>query len=116
MPRYVSYWVDIKKFPPMFLDAILYIKNELDQSLTVRRYYFLILFLFSKLQHKNNHLKNRSCREGICGSCAVNCDGLHTLACINGFDRDLSRPTVINPLGHMFILKDLVVDMTNFYS
>ncbi|KAL4503095.1 hypothetical protein ABPG72_014324 [Tetrahymena utriculariae] len=93
-PKYVSYWVDIKKFPPMFLDAILYIKNELDPTLSIRR----------------------SCREGICGSCAVNCDGLHTLACISGFNRDLSKPTFITPLGHMFILKDLVVDMTNFYA
>ena len=66
-----------------------------------------LLFFFSTI---------RSCREGICGSCAVNCDGLHTLACISGFNRDLSKPTVITPLGHMFILKDLVVDMTNFYS
>lgn len=78
----------------MFLDAILYIKNELDPTLSIRR----------------------SCREGICGSCAVNCDGLHTLACISGFNRDLSKPTIITPLGHMFILKDLVVDMTNFYA
>lgn len=86
--------MDIKKFPPMFLDAILYIKNELDPTLSMRR----------------------SCREGICGSCAVNCDGLHTLACISGFNRDITKPTVITPLGHMFILKDLVVDMTNFYA
>lgn len=78
----------------MFLDAILYIKNELDPTLSMRR----------------------SCREGICGSCAVNCDGLHTLACISGFNRDITKPTVITPLGHMFILKDLVVDMTNFYA
>lgn len=78
----------------MFLDAILYIKNEFDSTLSIRR----------------------SCREGICGSCAVNCDGLHSLACIRAFDRDLTKPAIINPLGHMFVLKDLVVDMTNFYA
>lgn len=93
-PKYMSYWVDINKFMPMFLDAILYIKNTMDSSLSIRR----------------------SCREGICGSCAVNCDGLHTLACIYAFDRDLTKPSIITPLGHMFVLKDLVVDMTNFYA
>lgn len=93
-PKYVSYFVDIKKFPPMFLDAILYIKDNMDSSLSLRR----------------------SCREGICGSCAMNCDGLHTLACVRAFDRDLSQPAIVTPLGHMFVLKDLVVDMTNFYT
>lgn len=78
---------------PMYLDVLFYIKNNYDASLSFRR----------------------SCREGICGSCAMNCDGLHTLACIRAFDRDLTQPSVINPLGHMFVLKDLVVDMTNFY-
>ena len=46
----------------------------------------------------------------------MNCDGLHTLACIQEIDNDLSRPALITPLGHMFVLKDLVVDMTNFYA
>lgn len=46
----------------------------------------------------------------------MNCDGLHTLACIREIDSDLSKPALITPLGHMFVLKDLVVDMTNFYS
>lgn len=66
----------------MFLDAILYIKDNMDSSLSLRR----------------------SCREGICGSCAMNCDGLHTLACIRAFDRDLSKPAIVSPLGHMFVL------------
>lgn len=78
----------------MYLDALLYVKENLDSTLAFRR----------------------SCREGICGSCAMNCDGLHTLACIRQIDSDLSRPALITPLGHMFVLKDLVVDMTNFYS
>jgi succinate dehydrogenase/fumarate reductase-like Fe-S protein len=46
----------------------------------------------------------------------MNCDGLHTLACIREIDADISKPALITPLGHMFVLKDLVVDMTNFYS
>lgn len=78
----------------MYLDALLKIKDEYDSSLSFRR----------------------SCREGICGSCAMNCDGLHTLACIKEINTDLSQPSIITPMGHMFILKDLVVDMTNFYA
>lgn len=93
-PKYVSYYIDLKKIPPMYLDALLYVKDNLDSTLAFRR----------------------SCREGICGSCAMNCDGLHTLACIRQIDRDLTRPALITPLGHMFVLKDLVVDMTNFYA
>jgi succinate dehydrogenase (ubiquinone) iron-sulfur subunit len=93
-PKYVSYYVDLKKIAPMYLDALIYVKDNLDSTLSFRR----------------------SCREGICGSCAMNCDGLHTLACIKEIDADLSRPALITPLGHMFVLKDLVVDMTNFYS
>jgi succinate dehydrogenase (ubiquinone) iron-sulfur subunit len=46
----------------------------------------------------------------------MNCDGLHTLACIRAIDEDLTKPAIITPLGHMFVLKDLVVDMTHFYS
>jgi succinate dehydrogenase (ubiquinone) iron-sulfur subunit len=93
-PKYVSYYVDLKKISPMYLDAILYIKDNYDPSLSIRR----------------------SCREGICGSCSMNCDGLHSLACIKAIDTDLSKPSIITPLGHMFVLKDLVVDMTNFYT
>ena len=93
-PKYVSYYIDLKKISPMYLDALVYVKDNLDSTLAFRR----------------------SCREGICGSCAMNCDGLHTLACIREIDPDLSKPALITPLGHMFVLKDLVVDMTNFYA
>ena len=78
----------------MYLDALIKIKNEMDPTLTFRR----------------------SCREGVCGSCAMNLDGLHGLACIKSIDTDISESSMITPLGHMFVLKDLVVDMTNFYS
>ena len=93
-PKYVSYYIDLKNIPPMYLDALIYVKDNLDSTLAFRR----------------------SCREGICGSCAMNCDGLHSLACIREIDTDLTKPALITPLGHMFVLKDLVVDMTNFYS
>jgi succinate dehydrogenase (ubiquinone) iron-sulfur subunit len=93
-PKYVSYYVPLEQISPMYLDALLYVKNVLDPTLAFRR----------------------SCREGICGSCSMNCDGLHSLACIKPIDRDLSKPSVITPLGHMFVLRDLVVDMTNFYT
>jgi len=93
-PKYISYYVDLKSIPPMYLDALIYVKDNLDPTLSFRR----------------------SCREGICGSCAMNCDGLHSLACIREIDTDLAKAALITPLGHMFVLKDLVVDMTNFYS
>lgn len=93
-PKYVSYYIDLTKIMPMYLDALFYIKNNFDSSLSFRR----------------------SCREGICGSCAMNCDGLHTLACIRPYNRDLKEPCIITPLGHMFIFKDLVIDLTNFYA
>lgn len=93
-PKYMSYYVDLSKMAPMYLDALTYIKDNMDSTLSYRR----------------------SCREGICGSCAMNCDGLHALACLKPVESDLSKPAIITPLGHMFVLKDLVVDMTNFYT
>jgi len=75
------------------LDAILKIKNEIDPSLTFRR----------------------SCREGICGSCAMNIDGTNTLACIKPIS-DIKGDVKINPLPHLEVVKDLVPDMTHFYA
>merc|ERR1712136_385549 len=69
------------------------IKNEIDPSLTFRR----------------------SCREGICGSCAMNIGGTNTLACISKIHSD-SKATKIYPLPHMYVIKDLVPDMNNFYQ
>ena len=56
------------------------------------------------------------CREGICGSCSMNIDGTNGLACLTKVDRDPSRISKIAPLPHMFVVKDLVVDMSNFYA
>ncbi|CAL9753140.1 unnamed protein product, partial [Musa acuminata subsp. burmannicoides] len=58
----------------------------------------------------------RSCREGICGSCSMNIDGNNTVACLKPVDADTSTATMITPLPHMFVIKDLVVDLTNFYQ
>jgi succinate dehydrogenase (ubiquinone) iron-sulfur subunit len=93
-PKYVSYKVDINNCGPMMLDVLLKVKDEQDQTLSLRR----------------------SCREGICGSCAMNIDGTNTLACLCKVDRDAGKTTKVAPLPHMFVIKDLVVDMSNFYA
>ncbi|XP_050838295.1 succinate dehydrogenase [ubiquinone] iron-sulfur subunit, mitochondrial [Serinus canaria] len=93
-PRMQTYEVDLNKCGPMVLDALIKIKNEMDSTLTFRR----------------------SCREGICGSCAMNIGGGNTLACIKKIDSDLSKVTKIYPLPHMYVVKDLVPDLSNFYA
>src|SRR5579885_3325053 len=93
-PRIDTYEVDMDKCGPMVLDALLKIKNEIDPTLTLRR----------------------SCREGICGSCAMNIDGVNTLACTKACS-DLPEGDVkIYPLPHMPVVKDLVPDLTHFYA
>jgi succinate dehydrogenase (ubiquinone) iron-sulfur subunit len=91
--KVMSYFVNLKDCGPMVLDALIKIKDEMDPTLTFRR----------------------SCREGICGSCSMNVDGRNTLACLSYIDTDLNRPSAIYPLPYFSVLKDLVVDMTNFY-
>lgn len=88
-----TYSVDLDECGPMVLDALLKIKNEQDPTLTFRR----------------------SCREGICGSCAMNVDGRNTLACLAFIDKD-TPVSPINPLPHMYVVKDLVTDLSNFYE
>jgi len=92
-PRMQEYQVDLNACGPMILDALLKIKNEMDPTLTFRR----------------------SCREGICGSCAMNIGGINTLACISKIDTS-AKTTKIYPLPHMYVIKDLVPDMNNFYE
>jgi len=92
-PRIDSYEIDLDKCGPMVLDAILYIKNELDPTLAFRR----------------------SCREGICGSCAMNIDGTNTLACTKATD-SIKGDVKIYPLPHMPVQKDLVPDLKHFYA
>ncbi|CAI0456685.1 unnamed protein product [Linum tenue] len=93
-PQLQDFQIDLKECGPMVLDALIKIKNEMDPSLTFRR----------------------SCREGICGSCAMNIDGCNGLACLTKIPESSAGPTMITPLPHMFVIKDLVVDMTNFYN
>ncbi|KAL3995647.1 Succinate dehydrogenase [ubiquinone] iron-sulfur subunit mitochondrial [Acanthocheilonema viteae] len=93
-PQLQKYDIDLDDCGAMVLDALIKIKNEVDPTLTFRR----------------------SCREGICGSCAMNIGGENTLACICKIDEDTSKSTKIYPLPHMFVIKDLVPDMNLFYA
>jgi len=93
-PRIDTYEVDMASCGPMVLDALIKIKNEIDPTLTFRR----------------------SCREGICGSCAMNIDGVNTLACTRACEDVRGRDVAIYPLPHMPVVKDLVPDLTNFYA
>lgn len=92
-PSLDSFEIDLKSCGPMVLDALIKIKNEIDPTLTFRR----------------------SCREGICGSCAMNIDGTNTLACTKSIE-DIQGDIKIYPLPHMNVIKDLVPDMTHFYA
>lgn len=92
-PRMDTFEVDMDSCGPMVLDALIKIKNETDSSLTFRR----------------------SCREGICGSCAMNIDGTNTLACIKPID-EIKGAIKINPLPHMPVVKDLVPDLNHVYA
>ena len=85
--------IDLNDCGPMVLDALIKVKNEIDTTLTFRR----------------------SCREGVCGSCAMNIDGVNTLACIKAI-ADIQGAVRIYPLPHLPVIKDLVADLTNFYA
>jgi succinate dehydrogenase (ubiquinone) iron-sulfur subunit len=111
-PYMATYAVTLGECGPMVLDALIKIKNEQDPTLTFRR----------------------SCREGICGSCAMNIDGQNGLACLTYISKPpaggasasssssssasaaAADATKIYPLPHMYVLKDLVPDMQNFYK
>jgi succinate dehydrogenase / fumarate reductase, iron-sulfur subunit len=92
-PRLDTYQVDLDQCGPMVLDALIKIKNEIDTTLTFRR----------------------SCREGICGSCAMNIDGTNTLACLKAID-EMKGEVKIYPLPHMEVVKDLVPDLNRIYA
>lgn len=96
-PRLDSYTIDEADCGPMVLDAIIKIKNEIDSSLTFRR----------------------SCREGICGSCAMNIGdsrgGLNSLACTS-FINELEGDIFLHPLPHMPVVKDLIPDLSQPYA
>ncbi len=92
-PRIDSYLVDLDDCGPMLLDALIWIKNRIDPTLTFRR----------------------SCREGVCGSCAMTIDGTNWLACTR-FISDLATPATIYPLANMRIIKDLIPDQTHLFA
>ena len=94
-PRIDTFHVDRDDCGPMVLDAIVWIKSRIDPTLTFRR----------------------SCREGICGSCAMNIGGTNGLACTKGIDESAVKGRVaLYPLPHMPVIKDLVPDLTRFYT
>ena len=92
-PRLDTYYVDRDDCGPMVLDALIKIKNEIDPTLTFRR----------------------SCREGVCGSCAMSIDGRNWLACTQAID-DISGAIRIFPLNHLPVIKDLVVDLNHLFA
>ncbi|MBM3590419.1 MAG: succinate dehydrogenase iron-sulfur subunit [Alphaproteobacteria bacterium] len=93
-PHIDRFEIDLDNCGPMVLDALIKMKSEQDSSLTFRR----------------------SCREGICGSCAMNIDGSNTLACTKSISECKSNTIKIYPLPHMPVVKDLVPDLTHFYE
>ena len=92
-PSVDTYQVDMSTCGPMVLDALIKIKNEMDATLTFRR----------------------SCREGVCGSCAMNIDGTNTLACTKFID-EVKGDVKVYPLPHMPVVKDLVPDLNHVYA
>jgi len=93
-PRWDTYDVDLDACGPMVLDALISIKNTMDSTLAFRR----------------------SCREGVCGSCAMNIGGRNTLACTKGIDEVEGGSLVVSPLPSMPVIRDLVPDLTNFFA
>ena len=86
--------VDRDGCAPMVLDGLIWLKNNVDPTLTFRR----------------------SCREGVCGSCAMNIGGGNSLACTKGMDEVKGDVVSVYPLPHMPVIKDLVPDLTHFYA
>ena len=92
-PTFDTFEIDLDECGPMVLDALIEIKSIADPSLSFRR----------------------SCREGICGSCSFNINGVNGLACTQSIN-DLKGDIRVFPLPHMKVVKDLVVDMSDFYD
>jgi succinate dehydrogenase / fumarate reductase, iron-sulfur subunit len=93
-PRWDTYDVDVGACGPMVLDVLIHIKNTMDPTLTFRR----------------------SCREGVCGSCAMNIGGRNTLACTHGWAEMPGAEIQISPLPSQPVVKDLVPDLSLFYA
>ncbi len=91
-PYYKEYDVALEPSDRMLLDALIRIKN-IDDTLALRK----------------------SCREGVCGSDAMNINGKNGLACITKI-ADLKEPVELKPLPGLPIIRDLIVDMTQFFK
>ena len=93
-PYMQDFDVDIAKYNcNMVLDVLLAIKNNIDETLTLRR----------------------SCREGVCGSDGMNINGKNRLACTTHLS-SLTEPVVIRQLPGLPVIRDLVIDMDQFYT
>ena len=92
-PRMDTFHVDLDDCGPMLLDALIWIKSKVDPTLTFRR----------------------SCREGVCGSCAMTIDGTNWTACTRSMD-ELSESATIYPLANLPVIKDLVPDQTHLFA
>jgi succinate dehydrogenase / fumarate reductase iron-sulfur subunit len=93
-PRWDTYDVDVDACGPMLLDVLIHIKNTMDPTLAFRR----------------------SCREGVCGSCAMNIGGRNTLACTHGWEGVSGGAIQIAPLPHQPVIKDLIPDLSIFFA
>ena len=92
-PRLDQFEIDLDACGPMVLDALIHIKSEYDPTVTFRR----------------------SCREGICGSCSMNINGVNALSCIQTIE-DIRGDVKVYPLPHMPVIKDLVADLSGAYA
>ena len=92
-PTIDTFEVDMDNCGPKVLDILFKIKNEIDPSLTFRR----------------------SCAHGVCGSCAMNVDGVNTLSCIKSHT-DIKGDLNIYPLPHLKVIKDLIGDLSGLYK
>ena len=93
-PTMDTFHIDRDQCGPMVLDALCKINDQIDPSLSFRR----------------------SCREGVCGSCAMNIDGKNHLACLTPMDSLKKGTSRITPLPHMPVLKDLIPDLSGLYA
>ncbi|XP_043512636.1 succinate dehydrogenase [ubiquinone] iron-sulfur subunit-like [Frieseomelitta varia] len=90
-PYMQQFSIDLNKCGTMILDVLTLIKAEHDPTLSYRR----------------------SCREGICGTCAMNINGVNTLACVTKV-KESPKPIIIYPLPHSYVIRDLITDMEQF--
>ena len=93
-PTMDTFDIDRDHCGPMVLDALVKINDEIDPTLSYRK----------------------SCREGVCGSCAMNIDGKNHLACLTPIDSLKSGTSRITPLPHLPVVKDLIPDLTGLFA